>query len=129
MAGAVLVPEAALDNELNLEPQPLDETERLAKRFSVSREVILRKFLERGLVVAAEYNAAAQEWAAQTGTSRKRGGNFYRTKIAYLGDEYITLVLRRYYEGHFEAEELAEYLDTKIGNIDRLEETFFGERG
>ena len=58
-----------------------------------------------------------------------QGGNYYRTKIRYLGEEYISLVLRRFNQGLFEEEELADYLDIKLGNVDRLEEYFFGERG
>ncbi len=128
LANAVLVPASALDTEIRTERQPSAEANRLAKRFSVSREVIYRNFLDRGLVVQADYEAAAIEWAAQIRKSRSPGGNYYRTKIRYLGEEYISLVLSRYYQGQFEEEDLANYLDIKLGNIDHLEEYFFGER-
>ena len=128
LAGAVLVPDTAFDNELHMKSPPRVEAERLAKRFSVSREVIYRKFLDRGLVNSAEYKAATQEWMAQLGSRKKSGGNFYRTRITYLGEEYIALVFRRYYQDRIDDDELANYLDIKPRQIDLLEETYFGER-
>ncbi len=62
------------------------------------------------------------------GTRRSRckvsqpGGDYYNTKIAYLGDEYITLAFQRYHQSQISAEQLADYLDTKPKNIARLEE-------
>ncbi|MCY3832232.1 MAG: ImmA/IrrE family metallo-endopeptidase [Chloroflexi bacterium] len=128
VAGAVLVPDAALADELPVGPQPRVDAQRLAAKFSVSREVIYCKFVDRKIITQAEYDAAAEAWTAQLGSKKRNGGNYYRAKIAYLGEEYISLVLRRFYQGRFEEEELADYLDTKLGNIDRLEEYFFGER-
>lgn len=128
LANAILVPAAALEREVRAGSQPRSEAEKLAKRFSVSREVIYRNFLDRGWIEQTEYESAAAEWIAQVRKGQKPGGNYYRTKIRYLGEEYISLVLRRYYQGQFEEEDLANYLDTKLGNVDRLEEYFFGER-
>ena len=128
LANAILVPAFALDNEIHTGRDPRAEAERLAKRYSVSREVIYRNFHDRGLVGQAEYDAAATEWAAQVRRGRSPGGNYYRTKIAYLGEEYISLVLSGFYQGKYEDEDLANYLDVKLGNIDRLEEVFLGER-
>ncbi|MCY3796406.1 MAG: XRE family transcriptional regulator [Chloroflexi bacterium] len=128
LAGAILVPDAAFADELPVGPLPRVDAQRLANKFSVSREVIYRKFVDREIIAQAEYDAAVEAWKAQLGERKGSGGNYYRTKIAYLGEEYISLVLRRFYQGRFEEEELAYYLDTKLGNIDRLEEYFFGER-
>jgi len=128
LAGVVLVPDASFADELPIGTQPRVDAQRLADKFSVSREVIYRKFVDREIITQAEYDTAVEAWTAQLGEREKSGGNYYRTKIAYLGEEYISLVLRRFYQGHFEEEELADYLDTNLGNIDRLEEYFFGER-
>ena len=128
LANAILVPASALEDEVRDDSQPRAEADRLAKHFSVSREVIYRNFRDRGWIEQSEYESAAAEWTAQIRKGRKPGGNYYRTKIRYLGEEYIALVLRRYHEGQFEDEDLASYLDIKLGNFDRLEEYFFGER-
>ena len=126
LAGAVLVPDDALDKELRAEPQPRLEAERLSKKFSVSREVIYRKFLNRELISQSEYQTATSQWADQRSNVKRNGGNFYRTRIAYLGEEYIALAFRRYYEDRIDEEELANYLAVKPKQIDPLEETFFG---
>lgn len=128
LANAILVPTAVLEREVHDVCQLRSEAEKLSKRLSVSREVIYRNFLDRRWIEQTEYEAAANEWASQVSKGRSKGGNYYRTKIRYLGEEYISLVLSRYYQGQFEDEDLAGYLDIKLGNIDRLEEYFFGER-
>ena len=100
----------------------------LAKHFSVSRETIYRKLLDRRSITAAEYRDAAATWTTQRSKSKRPGGNFYRTQIAYLGDEYIELAFRRYYQNRIDEDELADHLAIKPKLLDRLEEVFYGER-
>ena len=102
--------------------------EDLAKKFSVSREVIYRKFLELELVTETDYQAAQKLWAAQWRDRKGSGGNFYRTKIAYLGDGYIELAFRRFYQNRIDEEALADYLDILPRNLERFEDTFFEAR-
>ncbi len=130
LANAILVPAAALEEELRHRSPPRGEAERLANRFSVSREVIYRNFFEREIVSQTEYEAAAKEWDDQvtTKTKNKPGGHPHRTKLAYLGEEYVSLAFRRYYEERIDDEELADYLGIKAKYIDALEETLLGER-
>jgi hypothetical protein len=52
------------------------------------------------------------------------GGNFYNTKIAYLGREYIGLALRQYHQNRIDENQLADYLDVKPKNVSTLEEYF-----
>ncbi len=130
LAAMTLVP----DEELHLARTPgrtdRREAHRLAKQFSASREVIYRKFLDRNWIIKAEYEAASTEWAQQLATTKKEksGGDPYRTWLSYLGEDYVTLAFRRYYEERIDDEELANYLGIKPKHIDRLEETLLGER-
>ena len=130
LANAILVPE----EEFNLARAPgrFDRTEAisLAKRFSVSREVIYRKFRDRKWIAQGEYEAAVAEWAEQFRLSQKlkSSGDQYRTWLTYLGEDYVALAFRRYYEERIDNEELAEYLGIKPKYIDALEETLLGER-
>ncbi len=130
LASLILVP----DEEFNLARTPgrIDRSKvsSLAKRFSVSREVIYRKFLDRNWIIQAEYEAATKEWAEQLTNKPKKesGGNPYRTWLTYLGEEYVTLAFRRYNEERIDDEELADYLGIKPKYIDLLEETLLGER-
>ena len=72
--------------------------------------MIFRKFLDRALVSHAAYEAAKQDWNSQVIRKREKGGgNFYRTRIAFLGEEYINLAFKRYYEDRIDEEELADY--------------------
>ena len=95
--------------------------ERLAAIFHVSRETIYRKFLDRQWITQLEYRRAVDGWNAQRHEVGS-GGNHYRTKIAYLGREYIELAFRQYYQSRIDDEQLADYLDTKPKNVGALEE-------
>ncbi len=130
LAALILVP----DEEFHLARTPgrIDRIEAsgLAKRFSVSREVIYRKFLDQKWIIQSEYEAATREWAEQRTNKPKKesGGNPYQTWLTYLGEEYVALAFRRYYEERIDDEELAEFLGIKPKYIDLLEETLLGER-
>ncbi len=100
---------------------PKDLANDLANQFSVSREMIYRKLLDRDLVSRVEFQNAAKAWSDQ----RKRsgnGGNKYYSWISYLGREYISLAFERYYQNQITFQQLGEYLDIKPKNLDRLED-------
>ncbi len=130
LAALILVPEEEFD--LARTPERFDRSEAsdLARRFSVSREVIYRKFRDRNWIDQGEYEAATIEWADQLANAPKKkpGGDFYRTWLTYLGEEYVTLAFRRYYEERIDDEELSDFLGIKPKHIDTLEETLLGER-
>ena len=94
----------------------------MARLFHVSREFIFRKFLDRELIDQATYTQAARMWAEQGGGGS--GGNWYYTKIAYLGRDYINLAFSQYYQNRIDEIQLADYLDTKPRNLSSLEEYF-----
>jgi Zn-dependent peptidase ImmA (M78 family) len=121
-AAEFLVPEAAFNQAMASRDHSERAAEQVAERFHVSREVIYRKFLDRGWIDEAEYTRAVQIWGGQrTGGS---GGNWYRTQITYLGREYIELAFQQYYQNRIDDAQLAEYLDTKPRNVGTLEEYF-----
>lgn len=91
--------------------------EKLADYFSVSREVILRKYLDRGLVDADYYEKMASEWAAQTKKKGEPGGNYYYNQRTYLGERYINLVYEKYYQNRISIDTVAEYLNLKVKNL------------
>ncbi len=125
LAGHILVPDYALEHEINMLPRalsPREDVQTLATRFSVSREVIFRKFLDRELVSAKEYEKAKTEWDAQV-KPRHGGGNYYINKLSYLGEKYVSLAFKRYYENLITEVELASYLDVKPKNLNKLEDT------
>lgn len=120
LAARFLVPEDAFEQAFaDSAPTETTATE-LARLFSVSRESIYRIFLDRELISREEYEAAAHKWTTQKKPTSS--GDHYNTKIAYLGPEYINLAFQRYYQNQINADQLADYLDTKPRNISRLEE-------
>lgn len=120
MAAFLLVPEEIFEaNFAGKAPTEATAAE-LAQLFSVSREFIFRKFLDRDLITAAQYEQAARRWAQQG--QRGTGGDHYNTKIAYLGTEYINLAFQRFYQNRIDYNQLADILDTKPKNLTSLED-------
>ena len=87
----------------------------------MSREFIYRRFLDRNLISQAEYESTSLRWAEQQRTG-EGGGNYYYTKISYLGSDYVKLALSQYYQNRIDEAQLAEYLDIKPRNISTFEE-------
>jgi Zn-dependent peptidase ImmA (M78 family) len=126
LAARVLVPDDVLDKMLTGVKIGRDAAMQFASRFSVSREVIYRKFLDRGLIDAGEYATAAKEWAAQMKPKESDSGNYYNSHRAYLGQRYIDLAFARYYQQRFDRGQLAEYLNLKPKNLPTFAERFAG---
>ncbi len=125
-AAQFLVPEDELTRALQGRAPTEATAELLAARYHVSREAIFRRFLDRELVSQLAYEEAAERWTLQR-QAGGGGGDYYWTKLAYLGREYVSLMLREYHRNRIDETQLAEYLDTKPRNVGSLEEYF--ERG
>lgn len=89
----------------------------LAEYFSVSREVILRNYLERGIVDQNYYQEMVEKWTAQLKKKGRGGGNYYYNQKAYLGERYINLVYAKYYQNRITIDSVAEYLNIKAKNL------------
>ena len=128
LAARVLVPNDLLDTMLKGMKVGRLAAGQLASHFNVSREVIYRKFLDRGLIAADEYVAAAKEWAAQMKRpeGEESSGNYHNSQHAYLGQRYIDLAFTRYYQHRFDRRQLAEYLNMKPKSLPTFAERFAG---
>jgi Zn-dependent peptidase ImmA (M78 family) len=122
-AAKLLVPDGDFDQQLVGRAGNRDTAELLANRYKVSREVVYRRMLNRGLVSAAEYQAAATAWASQK-NDQSAGGNYYYNQITYLGPRYIDLALARFHQGRFDDIRLSEYLNIKPRNLSTFEFTY-----
>lgn len=122
-AAQLLVPDAAFHLALGGRDHSEQTAEYLAARFHVSREVIFRRYLDRRWITQTDYARAVDAWNDQRQTGG-RGGNYYHTKLAYLGREYVGMVLRQYHQNRIDDAQLAEYLDTKPRNVAAIEEYF-----
>ena len=100
--------------------------EKLAKQYCVSREVILRKLLDRGLVSGQEYKDRVNEWAnSSKRKSSSGGGDYYKTQGVYLGEKYLSLVFQRYYQKRISLDDLSNYLGIKPKNFRKMEDYMF----
>ncbi|GHV73614.1 DNA-binding protein [Spirochaetia bacterium] len=97
----------------------------LANRYKVSREVVLRKYLNTRQIDVGVYKRFTDTWSreffAERSSKKADGGNPYLTRKAYLGEAYINLVFGRYFQGQFSAEHLAGYLGVKVKNLSTFE--------
>ncbi|WP_297485952.1 ImmA/IrrE family metallo-endopeptidase [Ferrovum sp.] len=126
LAAKVLVPDDALDQMLKGMPADREAAAKLADHFCVSREVIYRKMLDRGLIPEDEYTRATRAWEGQTRLAKETTGNYYNSLFAYLGQQYIHLAYSRYYQRRFDDVQLAEYLNIKPKNLPKFEAKFAG---
>lgn len=99
--------------------------EKLARNYNVSREVILRKLLDRQLIDDTYYEQRVKAWVDQTGGNGS-GGNYYATQAGYLGNAYLRLVLGKYYQGKITLEQTADYLGVRSKSVAGLEELALG---
>lgn len=125
LAACVLVPDDDFDGQLRGRKADRVLAGNIAEYFAVSREVIYRKFLDRGLINASEYSEAASFWASQRG-SKTGGGNYYNSHFSYLGAHYVDLAIAKYHQGRFDEIKLAEYLNIKPKNLPAFEAKFGG---
>ena len=92
----------------------------LADLYRVSREVVLRRLLERGMVEPNQYQDRVKQWTNET-RGRSSGGNYYSTQTAYLGDHYLRLVFGKHYQGKLNLEQVADYLGVKTRSVAGIE--------
>lgn len=126
LAARVLVPDEVFDKILGEKVADRDTATKLAAIFNVSREVIYRKMLDRGLIDVNEYDEAAKLWGSQMKPQQAGSGNYYNSQYAYLGHRYIDLAFTRYHQRRFDDVQLAGYLNLKPKNLPKFEAKFGG---
>lgn len=133
-SGKFLVPNSAfkqyIDNEINN-----TTLVNIANQFAVSREVILRKFLDNRKITKEFYKQKVEQWEGEYKASQKRkkdkssGGNPNYTKRAYLGENYMEIAFTQYYNNNISTQQLADYLDVKPWRIPAIESLIFEDGG
>ena len=121
-AGEMLLPTDVLLREtLDVEETTVAD---LAQKYKVSREVILRKYMDLGLIDEDRYREWADQWideAKRKKEDQSPGGDYYYTQKAYLGDTYINLAFSKYYKNQISLESLADYLGMSVKNVSKFE--------
>lgn len=125
IAAEVLIPGAdfaiqAKQFPANVESASEEHFSNLADRYGVSREAILRRFLDMGRVGKAFYESKAKFWAAQR--QQSNGGNWYLNQGAYISDRFAREVVRRHYRHQISLEHAADLLGIKPKSYAGFEE-------
>lgn len=124
-AGEFLVPSGDFDLNLNLD-LPIERTiNKLSRRYSVSREVILRKLHDRNLISSTDYQNFVDQWLSDyeaIKSSKGRGGNYYATQATYFGEKFLNLVFSKYYSGNLSIQQVADYMNIKAKSVAGIEQ-------
>ena len=132
-AGSFLVPMEALRESvpfaLHSERRAtLDEAVKQAARlFSVSRYVILRRFLTAQVIDQETYRRTVAEWEAAPRPPKlkrkgKRGPPPYVLTVSELGRRFVSRVLVAHGGGFIGDGDLSDYLKLRLKHVDRLHE-------
>ncbi len=131
-ANEFLVPMA--DFRIELAKGVIDETyiAELSKLYSVSKEAIMYKLYVMNLITSDQYNALKETFygeairnGARKISSEKSGGNYYYTKLSYLGSRYTGDVFRQYFSGKIDKIRASEMLHSKVDHLPKLETAYF----
>ena len=122
-AAELLVPAVSFQQEmLAFNNQGLDIVPQLADKYSVSREVILRRLLDCDAITKEYYTTKTTEWNADYSRPHgKGGGNWYLTRLSYLGEGFTNLAFDNFQQGRLTKSELARHLNVNARNIDKLQ--------
>jgi len=124
-AAEVLVPEEQFKKDIhNIRVIDEDVIAEIAEKYSVSREVILRRMLDYNRVTNEYYNIKSQEWNSDYLRNKKNvkgGGDYYLTRLSYIGEGFAALAFHNYYSQRISKVDLASHLNIKAKNIDKIE--------
>ncbi len=125
-AGEFLIPNDVFKQEyLSVDDSNI---EKLAKKYLVSKEVVLRKFLNKSIIDQNIYSNKVNEWYEESLIQKSKKlstGHYYNTQKVYLGENYINIVFSKYYQNKIQLDKVADYLNVKVKNISTFEHFAF----
>jgi Zn-dependent peptidase ImmA (M78 family) len=99
----------------------------IADKFSVSREVIWRKLFDNKYIDYETFNEEVAKLRIEylRPENQTKGGDFYSTNLAYLGEGFSKLAFYNYQAGKITKVDLAQHLNINSKNLDKLESYLF----
>ena len=104
----------------------------LSTLYSVSKEAIMYKLYSLKLITSDDYNALKEFFYGDAirlkrakSADKNGGGNYYFTKLAYLGNQYTAAVFNQYFSGKIDSYRAGEMLNSKVDHLPKLEAAFF----
>ena len=117
-----------------------DELRSLARLYKVSREVILRKYLDRKIINQEFYESKTKQWAEEYREKKEKereyarqqrklgntpsGPDYYILKSSRLGKPYLNVAFGKYYRKTIDEFQLAGYLRIKAEQIPDMESVY-----
>ena len=129
-AGEFLLPTSDFTNEVSRSGTSISHVDGLAKLYSVSRAVVLRKMLTHNLIDNEVGQRQLNDLSASYKRDRPDSGRYpdkSQVALSYLGRHYVELVLNKYDHEQITLGEAADYLDIKPSLFDQLEDRFYDE--
>ncbi len=131
-ANAFLIPKSDFEIELKKMPLSEERISELAKIYSVSKEAIMYKLLQLGIITHQDYDKLKEFFYGDAirnnnANKDKSGGNYYLTKLSYLGNQYTKDVFKEYFSGHIDNIRASEMLNSKVDHLSKLESAFYRE--
>ena len=131
-ANEFLVPTDDFKIELNRQEPDEDRIAELATLYSVSKEAIMYKLWSMHVITSDEYESLKETFYGDAIRNPKKkngentpGGNYYFTKLAYLGALYTGEVFRQMYSGKIDNFRASEMLNSKVDHLPQLESAYF----
>lgn len=101
------------------------QIERVAKRFRVSKETVLRRLLIARRVSQTTYRSAADRWrkafAEVPKRQSKQGPPVHITELSRVGRIFPRVVLQNYYQDKITGPDVSEYLNLKLKHLPKVE--------
>jgi len=104
------------------------EIETLSRRFSVSREVIVRRLLATGRVPLSFYRTKRDQYLAAYRQGSQREGGFAppaTMRVRDLGKLYVRTMVTAYHQEAITSADLSNYLGMKLKHLPRVEQLVF----
>jgi len=126
-ASSFLIPEedfvVTLGNRKNYEDD--DFISQLAERYCTSRDAIRYRLLKQNKI-SREFYLERREDDIRKMNTTSTGGNFYYTKISYLGQPYLKKVFSQYYSGRISIATVGLFTQLKTAHVSKLASSIFG---
>lgn len=126
-ASDFLIPQSDLDLQI-MDIDDLEDREvikHLARLYNVSEDAIMYRLYKMQLISSSFYNDNKIS-AFRESNSASAGGNFYFTRISYLGNPYLHKVFSLYYAGKVTKSQVGMYTQLKPVHVAKLASSLFG---